>query len=69
MTAPFLHVGMLQSGTVVERECPCGQAACGLVDSAQIANNCRIHGPDASVHLLQHHRPAECPALVRSAAA
>lgn len=63
---PLLHMAALTDNLDIENDCPCGKAPCGLVDDTLAADSCRVHGPNAAVGLLQHHRPGECPALFAS---
>lgn len=57
-----LHVGRGFEGNDLERDCPCGKAPCGLVDSRLVDQDCVEHGDRFTKTLRQMHTPNQCPA-------
>lgn len=58
------HVGRSWSGHGLEDECPCPQAACGLVDTDDIVEECTEHPMRAAKTIRQHHYSHQCPAEI-----
>ena len=54
------HVGRAWEGHVMEDECPCAQAACGLVDRSTADLACPHHPWQASKTMRQGHAAALC---------
>lgn len=40
--------------------CGCGQALCGLVDSAQVSDSCGEHSLSAAKTIRSYHEAREC---------
>jgi hypothetical protein len=57
-----MHMGRSWTGNVLEKDCPCPKAACGLV--AGWSEDCDQHRPSASRTMRQVHTLARCPAYV-----
>ena len=55
-----VHMGRSRIGHPLEDECPCGKAACGLVDSEQIHAECPQHTLRAAKRMRQMHLAADC---------
>lgn len=55
------HIGRSWLGHPLEDDCPCGKAACGLVDSDLIDPDCPQHALTAAKTMRQMHTPADCP--------
>jgi hypothetical protein len=55
------HVGRSFTGTMMEDVCPCGQAPCGLVDTALIDAECIQHPWKEGRTLRQMHNAKDCP--------
>lgn len=58
---PRLHVGRNWTGHVMEDECPCDQAPCGLVDTENTSPECGQHSAGRSKTFRQIHAADECP--------
>lgn len=56
------HVGRSFEGHSIEDDCPCEQAACGLVVDATIVRDCPQHGLHAGRTLRQSHMAGDCTA-------
>lgn len=56
-----LHLGRSWLTHELEDDCPCGKAACGLVDSEQIDPECPQHALGAAKTMRQMHNEDECP--------
>jgi hypothetical protein len=56
-----VHLGRSWVGKELEADCPCGKAACGLVDSEQIDPECPQHALDAAKTMRQAHDASACP--------
>lgn len=56
-----LHLGRSWVTHEIEDDCPCGKAACGLVDSEQIDPACSQHALGAAKTMRQIHTATECP--------
>lgn len=57
------HIGRSFTGNLLEEHCPCGNAPCGLVDTALIDAECVQHGPSVNRTLRQLHPADACPAV------
>ncbi|ROO51042.1 hypothetical protein EDC02_5906 [Micromonospora sp. Llam0] len=59
------HVGRASSGTVIEQQCGCRLAACGLVELTDDSINhaCEHHPMRRAKTMRQMHRASQCPAL------
>lgn len=57
------HVGRSFTGTMMEDACPCGQAPCGLVDTALIDVECIQHPVKEGRTLRQMHNAKDCPGV------
>lgn len=55
-----LHIGRSWTGHVVEDECPCPKAPCGLVISGEVHPDCPQH--QANKTIRQGHAAEDCPA-------
>ena len=53
------HIGRSFAGTRLEDACPCGQAACGLVDDPD--PTCDQHAMWAARTIRQAHVSIDCP--------
>ena len=56
-----MHIGRSWANHPLEDECPCIQAACGLVDTDYIDPTCRQHSIEAAKTIRQLHYAADCP--------
>jgi hypothetical protein len=56
-----LHMGRGWAGHLLEDDCLCAQAPCGLVISGQRDPSCTQHTNDKSIR--QQHSESDCPAL------
>lgn len=58
---PTSHIGRAWSGCEIEQECPCPQAACGLVIDTQALPGCRHHYlPKWTPTIRQAHDADKC---------
>lgn len=55
------HMGRAWNGHAMEDECPCPQAACGLITSVDKDESCPQHGFAASKTIRQGHAEQNCP--------
>lgn len=55
------HVGRSWSGTVLEDECPCSKAPCGLVDQTNLNPDCDQHPSFRMKTMRQGHPADKCP--------
>ena len=55
------HYGRQWSGHLIEDECPCTQAPCGLVAGFLVATDCPQHAPKAAKTMRQGHEAEKCP--------
>lgn len=60
---PGLHIGRSWTGHDLEDNCPCPQAACGLIESGNISADCDQHPLRAYKSIRQGHRAHDCPML------
>jgi hypothetical protein len=61
MPTPTYHIGRSWSGSVLENECPCPKAPCGLVPDDQTVPECPEHAPERCKTMRQRHLAATCP--------
>lgn len=54
------HIGRSFIGNDMEKDCPCGKANCGLVDSDEVDNDCSQHSLKAAKTLRQLHDSSSC---------
>lgn len=54
------HVGRAFDNTLIEDNCPCGKAPCGLVDTTLIDPECIHHPWTSGKTIRQAHQPEYC---------
>lgn len=61
------HIGRSWPGQrpVMEEQCPCPKAACGLVVASTIAPGCDQHGMSGAKTIRQNHYESDCPMLAK----
>ncbi len=57
------HMGRSFDGTLLEDDCPCPKAPCGLVVTPGLAgdDDCPQHSMRSAKTIRQYHRADECP--------
>lgn len=60
-TSIHFHIGRSWLGHPLEDDCPCGKAACGLVDAHLIDPACPQHALTAAKTMRQMHPAGDCP--------
>jgi hypothetical protein len=61
ITAREWHYGRSWTGHLIEDECMCEQAPCGLVTGEFIWPDCPQHSPKAAKTMRQGHQADKCP--------
>lgn len=57
------HLGRAFTGHTLEDDCPCPQAACGLIIQATIDPDCEQHAWTHAKSMRQSHTAGSCPAV------